>query len=431
MNVKTKYFLFSLLLLSELVYLFIYTSYNLPIVNFTIVSLFNSIVFVIIWILIKDKFVSRTWLFLIIASGILFRLTMLPANPIASDDIYRYIWDGKVMSNGINPFRYAPADKELNFLHSEMLPSKVNHPEMKTIYPPYSQFIFFLSYKLFGESFLGIKIFLLLSELLTMFLLIALINILKLPSQNIVLYAICPLPIMQFMIDGHIDGTGFPILLLTILLFLNKRKISSSLMMGLSITTKFISGMILPFIWKEEKGKWKIYTVVLPILSILVLYIPFYSGNVFPLESLFQFSSNWIANSSVFSIIFFIVKDNQDARLIALLLFLLSGLILFISKKTFQDKLYLIFFLFLLFSPTVHPWYLTWLALFLPLSFRWSGLIFIVLVNLINILLIDYITQNIWYTFHWLMIIEYTPVIILFVYEIFLFKRNSQAKLNN
>ncbi len=419
MNLKIKYLLISLLVITELVYLSMYSSYNLPITNFAIISLINSFLFVVIWLLLRKQQLSNIWFYIILITGILFRLTLLPSDPIASDDIYRYIWDGKVIANGINPFKYSPADKSLNFLHTEMLPAKINHPDMKTIYPPYSQLMFFLSYKLFGESFLGIKLFLLISEILTIILLVSLIKKLNLPLQNISLYAICPLPIMQFMVDGHIDGVGFPILLLTIYLYLNKKKINSFLMMGVSITTKFISGMILPFMWKEEKWKGKILLIILPFLVLGVFYIPFYSGNVFPLESLFQFSSNWIANSSVFSILFFLIKDNQDARLVSLILFVLAALVLFFGKKQLTYKFYMIFFLFLLFSPTVHPWYVTWLALLLPLGFKWSGFIFIVLINLVNILLIDYVKYNVWYTFHWITIIEYAPVIVLFLYEIF------------
>ncbi len=428
MHLKTKYLVFPLLVISELFYISIYNSYELPIVNFAIVSLINSVAFITLWILIRKQAFDRNWLYLVIGFGILFRLTLMPIKPIASDDIYRYIWDGKVINNGINPFKYAPEDRELKYLQSEILPAKINHPDMKTIYPPFSQFIFFLSYKFFGENFGGIKFLLLLSEVLTLILLVKILKHLSLPIQNVSLYALCPLPIMQFMVDGHIDGTGFPFLLLAVYLYINKKKISSFFIIGLSLTTKFISGMIWPFIWKEEKWKGRILLIIIPSIIVGVLYLPFLNQNVFPLESLFQFSANWIANSSIFSILFFLIKDNQEARLISLFLFFISGLILFFSRQKLIDKLYLIFFLFLIFSPTVHPWYVTWIALFLPISFRWSGMMFIALVNLVNILLIDYIKYNVWYTFHWLMIIEYLPVITIFIWE--LFKQKLSTKIS-
>ena len=99
--------------------------------------------------------------------------------------------------------------------------------------------------------------------------------------------------------------------------------------------------------------------------------------------------------------------------------FLLLLQALFFSKKKFQEKIFLIFFLFFLFSPTVHPWYITWLAVLLPLSFRWSGLAFITLVNIANILLITYVLNGIWIIFSWMHIIEYLPVISIFTWELF------------
>ena len=42
--------------------------------------------------------------------GVFFRLALIPSEPFLSDDIYRYLWDGKVFVAGINPYEYAPLD---------------------------------------------------------------------------------------------------------------------------------------------------------------------------------------------------------------------------------------------------------------------------------------------------------------------------------
>ena len=39
-------------------------------------------------------------------------LMLLPQVPL-SDDLYRYLWDGRVASSGFNPYRFAPAAPEL------------------------------------------------------------------------------------------------------------------------------------------------------------------------------------------------------------------------------------------------------------------------------------------------------------------------------
>src|SRR5688572_1384749 len=50
---------------------------------------------------------SSRWLLLaIFAFAILFNVALLPTMPSLSDDMYRYIWDGRVQGNGINPYRF-------------------------------------------------------------------------------------------------------------------------------------------------------------------------------------------------------------------------------------------------------------------------------------------------------------------------------------
>ena len=55
-------------------------------------------------------------LLLILGGALIFRLTLLPSTPTLSDDIFRYIWDGRVQLAGINPYLYAPDDPALYHL---------------------------------------------------------------------------------------------------------------------------------------------------------------------------------------------------------------------------------------------------------------------------------------------------------------------------
>ena len=57
--------------------------------------------------------------------------------PIGSDDHFRYLWDGKVITNCINPFEYPPNSNELNHLHSDLLPEAVIFREPKNYLLPY------------------------------------------------------------------------------------------------------------------------------------------------------------------------------------------------------------------------------------------------------------------------------------------------------
>ncbi|MGE5432163.1 MAG: hypothetical protein ACM3QX_13865 [Syntrophomonadaceae bacterium] len=416
---QTVSLLIALIVISEILYLSLYLNLSYPIVVYTSVAVLNSLIFIAVCFVILKNESSTKLAYTLIAVGILFRLTVLFYPPTASDDINRYIWDGKVQANGINPYRYAPPDTSLNALHSEDLPSKVNNPKLKSIYPPVAQVIFFASYKLFGESYLGYKLFLFIFEIISIILLLYLLRLLRRPESFVGLYALCPLPVMQFMIDGHVDGLGIPLFILAIILFFRRKKFWFLLVLGLSISTKLISGMILPFAANELERPFmkKILACIIVLLFFALTYIPYATGGVFPFEALMTFTANWTFNGSAFSVFFDIIGDNQKARMVSAVLFIIAGVYIFIKRQGIMEKIYMIFFAFFLLSPTVHPWYLTWLAVLLPLSFRWSGVLFVALVSLANYVVIDYKLNGVWQMPVFILLAEYMPVYIMLLWE--------------
>ena len=162
----------------------------------------------------KIKFVKRIEfkndrvLILIIGFAVLFRLTLFFSEPSTSDDVYRYIWEGKLVANGFNPFEHAPDNEELISLHTEKYPELVTYKDMTTIYPTVAQIIFTGGYLITHESDLGFKIFYIIFEILTIIFLIRLLYIKKFNIYKVILYAWLPLPIMEYFINSHIDVVG-------------------------------------------------------------------------------------------------------------------------------------------------------------------------------------------------------------------------------
>ena len=54
--------------------------------------------------------------------SILARLILIPSTPIQEDDIYRYLWDGRVVAEGVSPYLYSPVDVEALFSRSRRGP---------------------------------------------------------------------------------------------------------------------------------------------------------------------------------------------------------------------------------------------------------------------------------------------------------------------
>ena len=68
-------------------------------------------------------------------------LPMILAPAGLSDDVYRFLWDGRVWTHGIDPYLYAPSDPALHPLR-DALWRNINHPDVPTIYPPVAQLLF-------------------------------------------------------------------------------------------------------------------------------------------------------------------------------------------------------------------------------------------------------------------------------------------------
>src|SRR5215468_5576634 len=165
------------------------------------------------WIILRSRD-SRSTLLIVLIFATVFRLSILFAPPYLSTDIYRYIWDGRVQAAGINPYRYAPADKALAPLRDKAIYPAINRREYAhTIYPPLAQFIY-LAVTRVSEMVTWMKAALVGFEAVTLWALAALLASFGLPRQRVLLYAWHPLIVWEIAGSGHVDAAAiaFPAL---------------------------------------------------------------------------------------------------------------------------------------------------------------------------------------------------------------------------
>jgi len=411
-----------LLILSAAVLCFLFLLIHMlniqTIIAYSIVYISSSVFFVFISFLILKNEIPFSYVAGLLAVGVLLRVSFVSTNPIGSDDYYRYMWDGKVQSNGINPYLYPPNDQSLQKLHSEIIPKFVNNPDMKTIYFPLSQWLFYAGYTFSGEAVWGYKLLLLISELITLLALFLLIRKRNLPDKYILLYALCPLPIIQFSLDAHLDGFGLPLLILALLFYLDNKKILSLIFLGLSFSIKPVGLLFLPILFFfEKKLPERIKILFIPAVAFSVQFLPYiFSSN--PFEAFFIYAKNWTFNGIVFNIIDSFVQNNQTARIYCGILLMISLLPFIFNKMDLLNKFYFSVLLLLIFSPVVHPWYITWLAVLLPVFPRWSGILYAVLSSLTVFTVLNYQLNGLWKEYPVVLILEYIPVILLLIYEL-------------
>jgi hypothetical protein len=388
------------------------------VVSYTFVFIVASTLFCwVAWRTFSVQLPPRT-VWTIAALSIFVRLTFLSTSPVGSDDAYRYVWDGKVQSADINPYRYAPYAEELQHLRTSRLPSLVNHPDMKTVYFPLSQWIFYLSYQISGENLLGFKLFLLLSESATLIALFLLTVRLSLPPAFILLYALCPLPILVFALDAHVDGLGLPLLLFAMLSHGAGKKNLSLLLLGLSLSIKPVALVLLPVLFfAEDKWVERLRILIIPAVVLVVQFLPYIAG-ADPFEALGTFTRHWTFNGVLFEAVMRLVADNQLARVLCGLAFGVALVFLCASRKPLLDKFYYAVILLLLSSPVVHPWYVCWLTVLVPLGRRWSGIAYSAAVSLTALTVLTYKLSGVWEQSPIVLFAEYLPVIVLLMIEL-------------
>src|ERR1700730_14816868 len=76
--------------------------------GFIVASLLQGEVWAVAALAVMRGAGGRLALVVILATALLLRIGALTAPVYLSDDIFRYIWDGRVQAAGINPYRYIP-----------------------------------------------------------------------------------------------------------------------------------------------------------------------------------------------------------------------------------------------------------------------------------------------------------------------------------
>jgi hypothetical protein len=415
-----------------------------------------------------------------------FRLVLLLSNLIQEDDVYRYLWEGRVSAEGINPYRYSAwqveqyrhgveiekspwTDEDRNNLDRlvrvsgpetkfSLILDRVNHPHVSTIYPPLSQFLFWLAALAVPGSIAGFKLWIMALDGVTLWLLYRLLRSLGWNPLYLVVYAWSPLVLKEFGNTGHVDALAVTLVLSASVTALRGRTIGSLFFLALATASKFYPFILLPLFLHRIKGEGAgslCKGLGVYIGTLAVLYLPFLGAGERLFHGLFRYAADWEMNDFLFSLI----KSAYSS-------IPLEGLrsTLTVSFWTFQFEnpwyevltkgtafgivglavLYCLFrrdpkepreFLFSLFivlgavfltSPVQNPWYLTWLMPFLVL-FRFpswlllSGLIF---GYYLRFYLFYHHLEEWW---RWVVYGEFVPFYILLIREYWLVRKKRYA----
>ncbi len=359
-----------------------------------LLSLYSALFFLFYKIIQTGK--SDFWLLTGIA--ILLRLIFLPAIPNLSQDFYRFIWDGRMLWEGLNPYLTTP----MHYYDTGTIDIISQGEELYlgmgslngshfTNYPPINQLCFAIAGLFAGKSIIGsaiiFRILIILADIGIIVVGKKLLQKMGLPIYHIFWYALNPFIIIEMTGNLHFEPVMLFFVLWSLYLLHKGKWIWSAVMLAISVSVKLLPLLFLPLFFQyfmSQNGQIQWYRFresiknaprlsayyLVVILTIALTFAPFLTGKFAENfgSSIALWFQNFEFNASIYYIIRWYGFQTIGWNIIAdvgpilpriVIAFLL--LITFLRKnRTLKELITAILlgvsFYFLL-STTVHPWY--------------------------------------------------------------------------
>ncbi len=392
--------------------------YFIPRTNAIATLSIYSTLFILYFLILKNE--NQLSIKTLIIIGITCRVCLLFSTPELSDDFYRFIWDGHLSNETINPYKYTPQQlMQMGFLDTGLY-HKLNSPTYYTVYPPINQSIYAISTYLgqgtISKSTFFMKLIFLGFELLTTWGLIKLLKALDRSPKLVIHYLLNPLIIMEFVGNLHFECLLISFLVLTFLFFIKERITMSGISLSLAIFVKITPLLLLPFFLK----KLPLRKIPLFLFSMLWITLPmtiiFWDPTMFEhiYASMQLYFGHFEFNSSIYQWFYTIPYEHRPLFVnIVKALFIIAIICYWlmysdkIKKHIIKDVL-VYFVLYFLFASSIHPWYITpvilcGILLNYKFSYVWAAIIPLTYITYKT----EMYTQN-----NWIILLEYCVVFI-------------------
>ncbi len=338
--------------------------------NSLLYIIFHLAYFALTYLANKKKMISKKPLK--VSSFLLGVFIILFTEPLFENDHYRYIWEGRILIQGKNPYVLPPSSLELNEIDYDAK-EDIAFKNLTTIYPPVSLLWFGVAGHFSASYRFGLILLMLLNSLLVFFLLS---KVWPLIRSKWLLILCLPLIQKEYIQSVHIDLFAF----MWVFYFLfdeKSRYFRHFVYILLSIFSKII-GVFFVFIYflryfKEKKRLLSFWVfIILLIFSFPIFYQ--YLHSIGGVGGYNAFSQTWVWNPGFYSFLsrFLNYSDEASRKMIGVLfciyiLILGSFSLVDYKKKLFEVSMrrkweitYLFFSGLMFFSPVYNAWYVIW-----------------------------------------------------------------------
>jgi hypothetical protein len=317
---------------------------------------------------------------IILLGALIFRAMLLPLPPGLSHDSWRYLWDARVLLHGYSPYVYAPWDKVLEPLRDTVLYANSRFRSAPTIYPPGAELVYVLSYLLAPGNLYVLKGIFVGFDMVTCGALMLLLERKGLDARRAIIYAWCPLPVVEFAIQGHVDVITLTFTILVILSAANtstRGRVLTGILIGLATLTKIYPILLLVVIIRRRDYALLaacFITIVLGYLPFLILghgqafgYFTIYASEQGQNAGVAQLVIHWLGDRGHFPLATTITLEH----VVDLVLVSAVSLVVLILRQreriSMEAAILVLFGIILSISSHVFPWYTTTLLLWVPL----------------------------------------------------------------
>lgn len=336
----------------------------------------------------------------LISLAVLFRLLFLFAIPNLSQDFYRFIWDGRMILEGYNPYLFTPGSFILNDLFP-VAQAKALYDGMGALngshlsnYTPLNQLFFAIAGLFAGKSIIGsviiMRSLIIAADFGTLYFGKKLLDKLNIPVHNIFWYLLNPFIIIELTGNLHFEGIMIFFLVWSLYLFqIGKWKIAA-LVFACSVSLKLIPLIFLPLFYqffavKYSERKWQMnikgvgnlfvfYSIVCAIT--IITFIPFFNS-----ELITNYTNTvrlWFQRFEFNASFYYIAREigytfrgyNEIAiigKFIPIVVMAFILILTFFRKNKSMVELItamlLVLSVYYFMSTTVHPWYLATLLI--------------------------------------------------------------------
>lgn len=383
----------------------------------------------------------------LITITILFRIVFLIATPNLSQDFYRFIWDGRLLLNGFNPYLYLPeAYKASTYIPpnqaAELVAGMGNlNASHFSNYPPLNQLCFAIAALFSHKNILGsiivMRVLIILADIGVLYFGTKLLKALHLNPKSIFLYLLNPLIIIELTGNLHFEGIMIFFLIWSLYLLQQQQWKSVAITLSASISLKLLPLLFLPLYFQQFKTKKLILFYTLIGIICLLLFTPFISENL--ISNYSKTIGLWFGtfefNGSIYLLIReagYLIKGYNIIEIVGkvtpLIVLLFVLFISFFRKNNSTQQLItallftLSFYLFT--SSTIHPWYV---AMLLVLSI-FTRFRFPLVWSFTIVLSYFFYKNNAFVNNYWLIFIEYVFVYGIMTWELLYHKNKNSLK---